>query len=752
MVLTQEEKDLRKQRRLAREQWKWTVAVEKITKKRKKTDVIVEQVTWKNQEFWFDLPLWEYLSNYVNEFIRRSWYVALEYQKKIINDNVTSFLYTYLFEACTNLFCEDSVNSKPEKIQKWIEKSFWIAPLEQKDNFFKESFLTWVAKKDFLKKQKWFLNILHIDVWLWKTLMSVVSMLTIIKWIFYLDHVVWKMNFKKDWFFDDDFRIQDLEKKLKNREWIVEKDLKINIICKKILSLEFQEVLKRINPEIWIEFLYNWISKDWYDFDNDHKVAKLLTYISHKASFLYYDEVFDPDNDEHINETFSSFMIINKDYMISAEPDKELQLENSIWLFIIDEFWTDKFLFWSWKSEEKRNRLWKIYWVWLTASVVPKLPLDQVVSQFVKKKDVLWELTWKWLYKEDWFLYKNINEINTEYEDILEWLRKVISEYKAKSNLNIASWRKIIDLMKESIEEFVKSNHSDVEEFIWNIMNLKKAFDSQTWWKWWTMRDYEKAKLEWMIAQFETLKKEKIKSFYKKDILSILSKNDLNYLFEKNTIIIFDKFFDHDKIKDFREKLEKEWIKFVTVENSKELKWTWNVLIWDLNSLSKWINLQNFDNLLFLYLNQMTFDDVHQTIWRIDRIWSVTNKEIVFLSFVKDTWLIDKIIKKRKEISNKYNIENYLLQDWTRIEWLNEYQDKITWIKTEFAKLFEKKEITWVDKEKMKLLKENETMIKEMIKDMYEQCKTYEEANSVIYWASTKEDLELVQNIIWLAS
>ena len=230
MTLTQEEKDLRKQRRLAREQWKWTVAVEKITKKRKKTEVIVEQVTWKNQEFWFDLPIQEYLSNYVNEFIRRSWYVALDYQKKIINDNVTSFLYTYLFEACTNLFCEDSVNSKPEKIQKWIEKSFWIEPLQQKDNFFNDSLNWWLSRNDFLKKQKWFLNILHIDVWLWKTLMSVVSMLTIIKWIFYLDHIVWKMTFKKDWFFDDSFRIDDLEKKLKNRQWIVEKDLKINII------------------------------------------------------------------------------------------------------------------------------------------------------------------------------------------------------------------------------------------------------------------------------------------------------------------------------------------------------------------------------------------------------------------------------------------------------------------------------------------------------------------------------------------
>lgn len=760
MTVSLEEKEKRRLRKLAREQKKksWEVVdIEKITQKKsiKETNVV------EKKEFWFDLSFKDYLIAYVDEYINRSWYVKLNYQRNIIIDNVMSFFHTFLFQSINNIFDQQSVNSDPKKINWWIEKNFWINAIDWKNIF--EKNMTEVQNK-FFEDRNWFINVLHVDVWLWKTLMSVVSMLTIIKWIPYVHDILYKKSFKKDWLFDCE-EFQEFTKYKKwTTNWLEIKDYKVNIICKKLLSIEFQEIIKRIWEDVQFEFLFNWTSPTWYDFDNNFKISKELSTLSYLAQMYYFDDVFDVNSDEHKLELLSSVWLLFSDFVLwndeiteynwneSTQEWKE-SLANSMWLFIIDEYWTDKFLFWEWKNWLKKEILWKIYWIWLTASVMkPSGSHTEFKSKFITKKEVLDELVEKWMYKSDWFLYKNINETNDEYNEITKSLRIAISEYKKATNIWIENWRKTLWLMMDSINSFLNNDDQSVEEFLSNMSALKQAFESQSNTK---VTEYEKKKLKDLIDKFEDMKKQKMKTFYTWKIYDKFTNFDLTYLFEKNTIIIFDKWFSESSIKDFKDKLSKEWINFVTVEWAQKLNWTWNVLIWNLNELSKWINLQNFDNLLFMYLNQMTFDDVHQTIWRIDRIWSVSDKEIVFLSFVQDNTIIDKIIKKRKEISNKYSIENFLLQDNETINWLKTFWSAIEDIKSRYKELFQenkdKKNENWLNKDKLKLLNEHKEMIKEMIKDMQEQYQCYEEADSLIYWSSWEEELKLVKSIIWLA-
>lgn len=762
MTLTQEEKEKRRLRKLAREEKKktWIVSdVEKITQK-KNTKELKKENSIEKKEFWFDLSFKDYLISYIDEYIRRSWYIKLDYQRNIIIDNVMSFFHTFLFQSINNIFDEKSVNSDPNKINKWILDNFWINAIDWKNIF--EKNMKEIQEK-FFENRNWFINVLHVDVWLWKTLMSVISMLTIIKWIPYVHEILYKKSFKKDGLFDCQEFQEFTEYKRNSTKWLVWKDVKVNIICKKILSLEFQEIINRIWEDVKFEFLYNWTSDNWYDFDNNFKLSKELSTLSYLAQMYYFDDVFDVNNDEHKMELLSSVWLLFSDFVLwndeietynwdlSTQEWKE-SLANSMWLFIIDEYWTDKFLFWEWKNSIKKEILWKIYWIWLTASVLVKSwTHTEFKSEFISKKDVLDELVERWLYKADWFLYKNINENNEEYNEITKSLRIAISEYKKATNTWIENWRKTLELMMESINSFLKNDDQSVEEFLSNMSALKQAFESQTDMK---ISNFEKERLKSLVDNFQNMKNQKIKTFYSWKIYDKFTHFDLTYLFEKNTIIIFDKWFTDEKIKEFKDKLSKEWINFVTVENSQKLNWTWNVLIWNLNELSKWINLQNFDNLLFMYLNQMTFDDVHQTIWRIDRIWSISDKEIVFLSFVKDNEIIDKIIKKRKEISNKYSIENFLLQDEQTINWLRTFWNSIDEIKNKYKELFDetKNSKKWdLNQEKLKLLNEHKDMIKEMIKDMQEQYKCYEEADTMIYWSSWEDELKLVKSIIWLA-
>jgi hypothetical protein len=287
-----------------------------------------------------------------------------------------------------------------------------------------------------------------------------------------------------------------------------------------------------------------------------------------------------------------------------------------------------------------------------------------------------------------------------------------------------------------------------------NINNLKIAYDEQDWW-WYSQQ--EKERLQNLITSFERLKQEKINQFYQEPIFDKINRFDLSYLFEKNTIIILDNQFTNDDLHKLKSIWKEKERKIVSIENSKSIEWTWNVIIWRISEMSKWLNLQNFDNLMFLYLNQLTFDDVHQTIWRIDRIWSVANKEIVLISFIKDREFVDNLIKKRKEISNKYKIENYLLQDGSEVTWLNDFNKELNEIKARFDNLFDKEwDYQWKNKEKLnkdklKLLNDNKWMIKDMIKDMVDQIKCYEEANNLILWWNTESELNLVSQILWFA-
>lgn len=764
-----DEKERRRQRRLARKAkaeaaanntWA-TVTTSKRTKKNNVESLTkIWMVATDKNEFWFNMPLPEYLKNYVQEYIRRSWFVKLWYQWQFIYDNTVALLHNFLFQSIRNIFNLETVNAKPEKINKWIKDNFW---LEISAN---SSFKEWVENFERREmKTNWFINVVNIDVWLWKTMISVISMLCFIKWLQYIYHV---LNWRKfHWIFDDESFIKITEEKKRTVTWFNFNDIKVNIICKKILSTEFEYTIRRLWEDFNYWFLYNWIAPKWYDFDNNFKVWNMLSLISYLAQMIYYDDVWDVNNAEHQTEIISSVWIFFTDWTLwdyqnssfkwwdENTDEWRLELSKSIWLFLIDEYWTDSFFFWNWKNSVKRNLLWKIIWIWLTASKVEQSDsFEQCNSKFISKKEVLEELIKKWMYKEDWFLYRNLTDENEDFETIQSWLKRTIQEYKLASQSWINNWRKVLSLIMESIESFLKTEDQSVEEFMNNINNLKIAYDEQDWW-WYSQQ--EKERLQNLITSFERLKQEKINQFYQESIFDKINRFDLSYLFEKNTIIILDNQFTNDDLHKLKSILKEKEMNIVSIENSKSIEWTWNVIIWRISEMSKWLNLQNFDNLMFLYLNQLTFDDVHQTIWRIDRIWSVANKEIVLISFIKDREFVDNLIKKRKEISNKYKIENYLLQDGSEVTWLNDFNKELNEIKARFDNLFDKEwDYQWKNKEKLnkdklKLLNDNKWMIKDMIKDMVDQIKCYEEANNLILWWNTESELNLVSQILWFA-
>ena len=88
----------------------------------------------------------------------------------------------------------------------------------------------------------------------------------------------------------------------------------------------------------------------------------------------------------------------------------------------------------------------------------------------------------------------------------------------------------------------------------------------------------------------------------------------------------------------------------------------------------KWFNFQDFDNIVILYANQCSFDDIYQALGRIDRLGIDVSKqkEAIFIHFTKNEEFFDKLLSKRSSLAQEVKIEDYtILSDmnmWT-INW-----------------------------------------------------------------------------------
>jgi len=132
----------------------------------------------------------------------------------------------------------------------------------------------------------------------------------------------------------------------------------------------------------------------------------------------------------------------------------------------------------------------------------------------------------------------------------------------------------------------------------------------------------------------------------------------------KNYIHMLDLFnLDDETMKKIEE--WKWWVLWI-IESDKDWKSTFN--IW------RWINLQKFKNLLILYIDNFSSEELNQIIWRVERLWSKDKKNIVlvkrtdinnkelksYISRIKELWVkyvvereIDNFINKLKNRKNK---------------------------------------------------------------------------------------------------
>ena len=136
----------------------------------------------------------------------------------------------------------------------------------------------------------------------------------------------------------------------------------------------------------------------------------------------------------------------------------------------------------------------------------------------------------------------------------------------------------------------------------------------------------------------------------------------------KNYIHMLDLFnLDDETMKKIEE--WKWWVLWI-IESDKDWKSTFN--IW------RWINLQKFKNLLILYIDNFSSEELNQIIWRVERLWSKDKKNIVlvkrtdinnkelknYISRIKELWVkyvvereIDNFINKLKNKKNKNHDE-----------------------------------------------------------------------------------------------
>ena len=246
----------------------------------------------------------------------------------------------------------------------------------------------------------------------------------------------------------------------------------------------------------------------------------------------------------------------------------------------------------------------------------------------------------------------------------------------------------------------------------------------------------------------ENFKKE---SFYDIKISDILEDKGLVNLKDEKTIYLLDpeykrlnenaikelvKWFEKNDIKVF----QKEWFNRDVLDETLESKEHSGIaFVGYVDEIGKGLNLQDFDNIVILYANQCSFDDIYQSLGRVDRLWSNGKmKEVFLVHFEKNEEMFKKLIEKRKEISFEVKIEEYniiknidlkaIRENYQNIENQIQYIDSII-EKNNFKEILKRHENLMEDtkinisKEQLELYQSTKDVVFELLNNISDELK-----------------------------
>ena len=583
------------------------------------------------------------------------------------------------------------------------------------ENFIKNS---WYGSSTGRQK----ISVINIDVWLWKTITSIISM-ELIK------DLVKEITLEEEKkFLEKKEQILLEEKNEINLTYFKENILEqfeqfktyynpIFIIARKSICREFEHILKQSKEE------HNsfTILPSWRNLQEE--------YLQGKNIFYYLNLLIDFNN---------SFL---KWYNFKIIEFK--------WLIISDEWWTDKTFFWNWQNnrfiENKNN-----FVIWLTANKEIKHNYFNFKTRRYLKtdEDVKKELIDKKLYSFKDFFYKfikidNLN-VKTKIKELEElktnWINHLLDDIKylnnSKEQLN---WiiKEIFNIEKNKIDDTIKKI-----AFVKNEIEKKNAIDKIN------------NTLNELNNKLDSYWKD-LSNIIRKDFYEIFENSNLQYLQEKNSILIYDKKYEKEFISEIKQKFKEDEYKILTSENFRKIdlsKETWNLLIWSIQDISKWLNLQNFDTIIFSYIDDISLEDIYQWIWRLDRLWLSSDKEIILMSYDYTEQQLNSLIDKKEEFNKWTNLN--LIKTVTNLEnnkKLFELNELIEISKNEQIENLEiiQRKIEYIDKkeenrlkDKIKFIQENKKIFQEMLKNIEEQFSQTKTTLSNLIWNENWEELD----------
>lgn len=544
--------------------------------------------------------------------------------------------------------------------------------------------------------------IINLDVWLGKTITSII-LYNLISEIYNEIYFTLFSNYIEKYKREEvkDFYLISMNQNLREKIWYTidsYKPLKLNLfmVSRKSLVVEFEHIFNKGHSENLTPIsLYSWRWVNNYNLPEEYELENLF------LDMYFYLNDF-------VNKDLTKVLTSKTRYLI---PSK---------FFLVDEYGTDPVFFW--RSTSNVLCIWHLlhgaYIVWLTANDSPYV-IDHshaVIGPRYLKSDprIIEELTSNHLYSSNKdFTYKFVNISDSKAQNSFEVLYKQKYQYIKEITEVMSDLSQFKNLLKENLQTLFDDEN--------NIKTLSSTYIEKLSHLILIYKNNEK--YEEILSRQKTLLT-KVNNLFE-DYLNLISQlayssmtkifNDshLNYLFDKNTVIIYDEKHSSDQIKEFKSFIkENENSKLVSLDTYKELKGTWNVLIWTVKELSKWLNLQHFDNIVFWYVDNMSINDIYQGIWRLDRIWTQTDKEIILLWYNQTETDINTII----DYKDTYNPT----LDITLTKEISEIQ--ASWLSQEIIKQKEefRKESSLIDFNTLFLSKKTEEEVKTKMKDKLE--------------------------------
>ena len=543
------------------------------------------------------INLWKIISSKYKKYE----FIELDYQTKIIKESIYIFLTKLLYNNIESFILLEDINEK--EYIKEIEKRIWqsLSDIAQKNGYC----------------QYYFNYLVNIDVGLGKTIISIISMEIIKEIILELYKEEFEKYQRNKLKIDtDDFLKTSLLSIINDEVTISKEDLNfpIRIIARKSICAEFLHILK------------------WKNTSNFKTMPSGRNFIQ------------DEEYDKKIFSRINALILFNL-------QSKGIEIDNVFqeykWLFIVDEWGNDLLFHSSWENN-KKVRSWKNYIISLSANT--NVNRYDIKTERILKTDLIIkkELIDKNLYSFQDFLYKFIKIDNKALKNSISTFKKIKNHSILKLSNEIENLSNTKIQVKDTIQSIINGNIKNIDKTIMEIELLKDKLKKNTIIK----------ELQWTLNTIDTEIKNYLKILNKiarTDLYKLFSDSHLQYLQEKNTIVIYDNKYDSKDITKIKESF-KDWeFKITSLAKFRDIDFKndkGNILFWNVKDISKWLNLQQFDAIVFTYIDEISLEDIYQWIWRLDRLGIESEKEIILMSYNYEEEQIKKLVKRKSDFNN----------------------------------------------------------------------------------------------------